>query len=73
MHYIAIVFAFGSVCQSQGHMGSVIQNYDGLLPGTGAETVGLLTADEPNTFADGVSTPISTKANSIQKLSSGDY
>jgi hypothetical protein len=71
MHYVATVFAFGSVCQSRGQTGSVIQNYHGLLPGTRGQTVGLLTADEPSTFVDGVSTPISTKANSIQKLSSG--
>ena len=45
----------------------VIQNIsDGLLPGTGAETVGLLTYDEPSTFAEGVTTPLSTTANSIQ-------
>lgn len=52
-----------SVARSNGI--SVIQQ-SGFLPGTGAETVGLLTADEPSTFADGVSTPISTTANSIQ-------
>ena len=45
----------------------VIQNIsDGLLPGTGAETVGLITYDEPSTFAEGVTTPLSTTANSIQ-------
>ena len=45
----------------------VIQNIsDGLLPGTGAETVGLISYDEPSTFAEGVTTPLSTTANSIQ-------
>ena len=50
----------------------VIQNADGgnaassLLPGTGAETVGFLTEDEPSTFAEGVSTPISSTPNSLQ-------
>ena len=36
------------------------------LPGTGSETVGILTQDEPSTFAEGVSTPISTTPNSVQ-------
>ena len=38
----------------------------GLLSGTGSETVGLLTYDEPTTFAEGISSPIGTTANSIQ-------
>ena len=48
----------------QSHGISVIeQNYAGSLP---SNVVGLLTQDEPSTFADGVSTPLSTTANSIQ-------
>ena len=43
-----------------------IQQWDAYAAGSGAETVGLLTYDGPNTFADGVSTPLSTAANSIQ-------
>ena len=38
----------------------------GLLPGTGAETVGFLTYDELSTYANAVSTPISTTPNSVQ-------
>jgi hypothetical protein len=53
-----------SVAASNGI--SVLQFAGGLLPGSGAETVGLLTADEPSTFADGVTTPISTTPNSEQ-------
>ena len=46
---------------------SVLQGTNApLLPGTGAETVGLFTQDEPQTFAAGVSTPISTTPNSVQ-------
>ena len=44
----------------------LIQDAGQQLPGTGAETVGNLTVDEPSTFAEGVSTPIGTTANSIQ-------
>ena len=39
------------------------QNYTGSLP---SNVVGLITMDEPSTFAQGVSTPLSTTANSIQ-------
>src|SRR5262249_13830317 len=35
-------------------------------PNIGSETVGVLTADEPSTFAEGVTTPPSTTPNSIQ-------
>ena len=51
---------------------SVIQSAQGgnaatsLLPGTGAETVGIQTQDEPSTYAEGVTTPLSTTPNSIQ-------
>jgi Bacterial Ig-like domain len=45
---------------------SVIQTAGQLLPGTGAETVGLESYDEPSTFAQGVTTPLSTTPNSEQ-------
>ena len=50
---------------------SVVQNVQGggtgsILPGTGAETVGLETFDEPSSFAEGVTTPLSTTPNSLQ-------
>ena len=35
-------------------------------PGWGSETVGILSADEPQTLATGVTTPLSTTPNSIQ-------
>src|SRR5208337_1236142 len=37
-----------------------------LLPGTGAETVGLMAYDEPPTYQQGVVTPLSTTPNSVQ-------
>src|SRR5208337_2759401 len=37
-----------------------------LLPGTGAETVGLMAYDEPSTYQQGVVTPLSTTPNSVQ-------
>ena len=39
---------------------------NGMLPGTGSETVGLQSFDEPTTFAEGVSTPLGTTPNSVQ-------
>ena len=54
-----------SVAASNGI--SVVQAaQDGILPGTGAETVGILTFDEASTYADAVSSPIKTTPNSIQ-------
>ena len=44
----------------------LIQDSGQQVSGTGAETVGNLTADEPSTFAEGVSTPIGSTANSVQ-------
>jgi len=46
---------------------SLIQDINnGLLAGTGSETVGLISHDEPSTFALGVSTPLGTTPNSVQ-------
>ena len=45
----------------------VIQNMqERLIPGTGVETVGLMSYDEPNTFARGVSGPIGGTTNRVQ-------
>ena len=44
-------------------LSQILANNGGAL---GSETVGLLSMDEPGTFADGVTTPLSTTANSIQ-------
>lgn len=44
---------------------SAIESYSE-TPDMGTETVGLLSADEPSTFASGVSTPIGNTPNSVQ-------